>query len=206
MGMFVKLFAATAILVGAAFGASASVIVSGATEISKPGAVTNNAPGSNTDMLWFLESKGAVATADREGLGSTGIMAGDVVDTYMIFLNRESGDGFISRTASFEFSTAILGIFGESSGGDLEDTDYFGGTTTYTNFNARGIENGNSDSLSGGGDSLGIAGNTLNVTFSVTQPGDWVRVAVVSSVPLPAGLLLMMTGLGGLAVARKRKA
>ena len=189
---------------------AATVTVTGATEIAKPASVTNGAPGSNGGTLWFLESLGSVVAANQAGLGGTAIVAGQLVDTYMIFLNRgDSTRTLLEDSASFSFSTAILGIFGQANGGDLVATDYFGGSTTYTNFNARGIENDNNGSLSATGnnnDLLTIVGtNQLDTYFKVTQPGDWVRVAVVSSVPVPAGLLLLPFGLAGLFAVGRRK-
>ncbi len=187
---------------------AATVTVTGATEIAKPESVTNGTPGSNGGTLWFLESLGSIVAANQAGLGGTAIAAGQLVDTYMIFLNRTDGSSLLEDSASFSFSTAILGIFGQANGSDLVATDYFGGSTTYTDFNARGIENGNDGSLSAGSDNdlLALVGtNQLDTYFKVTQPGDWVRVAVVSTVPVPAGLLLLPFGLAGLFAVGRRK-
>ncbi|MEM6374099.1 MAG: VPLPA-CTERM sorting domain-containing protein [Pseudomonadota bacterium] len=201
-----------ALLAASSFAATAqAVTVTGATEVFplSGSTITNGAPGSDTDMLWFKESVGSFVGTSVEGLGTTGIVAGQVIDTYMVFLNRETGSSLLSRTAKFEFSTSILGLFGEANGSDLVLTDGFGGTLSYTNFGARGIENNSNDGLTGGsGDSLAISGannNVLDVTFAVTQPGDWVRVAVVSAVPVPAGALLLPFGLGALAMVGRRK-
>lgn len=187
---------------------ASTVTVTGATEIAKPAAVTNAAPGSDAGTQWFLESSGSIVAADAAGLGGTGITAGQRVDTYMIFLNRETGSSLLEDRSSFLFSTAILGVFSQANGADLVATDYFGGTTTYTNFPARGIENGNNGSLSAGpgDDLLSIIGTSqLDLFLRVTQPGDWVRVATVSAVPIPASALLLPLGLGALGFASRRK-
>lgn len=202
-----------AVVVALCLGTSASALTVGGTDgavelTPPPTSVTDNLPGSNTDMLWFREATKATVVGNQEGLGTTGITNGQLVDTFIIFLNRASGQTLLRRSATFTFDTQILGIFGEQGGDDFDDTNYLnGGSPTFFSHSNFGIENNNNDALSGGNDMLAISGangNVLDVTFSVTQPGDWVRVAV-AAVPLPAGLPLLLAGLGGLALLRRRK-
>lgn len=217
-----------AILVAAAMVFS-SVLAASATTVTVTGSavelspvplnVTNGAPGDNNNILWFQEASNVLVTADQAGLGGTSISTGQRVDSYMIFLNRaDSSNTLLNATATFEFSTQVLGIFGNertSSGNDLDATDYLASMTIYTDFNSRGIENNNDGSLvaplrAGGApnDEITFDGaSKVELTFYVTQPGDWVRVVTVTAVPLPAALPLMLVGLGGLAfVARRRSA
>jgi hypothetical protein len=71
-------------------------------------------------------------------------------------------------------------------------------TTTYNSPELRGLE---------AGDDYSFIGNTLDVDFSASTPGDYIRVITVSSVPIPAAVWLFVSGLLGLiGIARHRKA
>jgi hypothetical protein len=208
---------AAAIFASSAFAASASTVtVSGsAIELDPPPLAVNNnpPPGDDDNILWFKEASNVTVSSAVTGLGGTSIGVGDVVDVYMMFLNRDSrtSSGTAdTATATFTFTTQILGIFGQQNGSDLVLTDGLSQTTTYSNFSSRGIEIGNNGTFSaGGGDDLithVLGSNEVGLFLRVTQPGDWVRVVTVSAVPVPAALPLMLVGLGGLAfVARRRK-
>ncbi len=52
----------------------------------------------------------------------------------------------------------------------------------------------------------GVSSADITLTNSITNDGFGIDDVTIAAVPLPAGAALMLTGLGGLAIARRRKA
>ena len=183
-----------------------AVTVANAVQIEKPDRIRNNGVGSNDSILWFQEAAGVVARADVAGRGGTGIQAGVAYDSFMVFLNRESGRTRTTKSASFLFDSDIVAVFGNKNGRDLRQTNYVNPETNYRIRNGFGIENGNSGALSGRQDSISFTDNALDVTFRVRGGGDWIRVMTVAVVPLPAsGAMLPLALLGLGAIWRTRR-
>lgn len=148
-------------------------------------------------------------TASATGLGNIGPtvvnqttnglgIRGGYIDT-----QGDQVDGFGGReTLTFVFDFAVtltqidFGSFNPTGG-------FFNAPDTYDlALNGESATNLNTDPWSG---------SELVTTFSLTakEKADWRIKSIsyeVSAVPLPAGGLLLLTGLGGLAFARRRKA
>ncbi|RYH07223.1 hypothetical protein [Tropicimonas sp. IMCC6043] len=160
-------------------------------------AVTNATPGSNTNILGFDEAQGVLVATDLFVDGGFNLN-GLLVDSHMIFLNRESGTSLLELSASFSFSGDILGVMTSIDGSLLQASDGILGLAgvTYDNFSNRGFESG---------DTVNFAGSSLDTFMRVTQPGDWMRVVTVSAVPVPAGAVLLPTALALLGAASRRR-
>lgn len=173
--------------------------------IAAPASVTNAAPVNTPIIHGFNEQSNVLLAADltmqNYGNPNTIALTGTSVDSHMFFMNQPSGapNPNVTTTASFSFSTAVLGIITSTSA--LNNSDMLlgaVGTTYQSGFSNRGLE---------GADAVSFAGNSVDLTFSLTQPGDWVRVitaADVAPVPLPAGAPLMLAGIGAFAVMRRK--
>lgn len=130
----------------------------------------------------------------------------------MIFLNSgpgndktliEHGAGDNSNVAEFTFDGAILGVMSDFDGSlEVMSSSFLGAPgTTYPDdpFNARGLEGNPFDNMDD--DHYSFAANTISLGMRVTEPGDWIRVVTASTVPIPAALPLLGTGLGLLGLA-----
>ncbi len=116
----------------------------------------------------------------------------------MIFLNQQDGvPGTLSHIVTWTFSGTILGVMSQTNGGlEALSTPILGlPGTTYATFGNRGLESN---------DDYTVLGNQITLDLRVTQPGDWVRVVTASPVPEPGTLLLIGSGLAGLALRRRR--
>jgi hypothetical protein len=83
------------------------------------------------------------------------------------------------------------------------DSDFLGlAGVDYNDFGLRGLE---------AGDDTVFDGNSVNIDWSATSPGDWTRLITAYSpggqVPVPAALPLLLGGMGvlGFAARRRRK-
>lgn len=168
---------------------------------------------TNTGMEGFDEAQGVVLGSAVLIDGGGSIAAGTRVDSHMIFLNTEGNTRASHREVVWTFSGRILGIMSDS-GGNLEaastpqlgapGTNYtvtFGGSGPAAPFPARGLEASGIDGYSI------VDPFSLLVTMEVTEPGDWIRVVTEAAVvPVPASVPLLLTGIGALGfAARKRR-
>lgn len=166
--------------------------------ISAPASVEDDTT-TNTAQQGFNEKQNVTVTTAFNYDGGS-LTVGDVVDSHMIFLNSDGNGGLTHNGVEWTFSGNIIGVMLDAGGLDeAASNDEFGamGTLYPGAFGARGLE---------GNDSVSIAGNVLTVNMRVTEPGDWIRVITEASpVPVPAGLPLVLTGLGVFGFMRNRK-
>lgn len=167
----------------------------------------NDDAATNTHMQGFDERQNFILDMDYAINGGT-LFAGTRVSSHMIFLNSDGDNLLTHSNVLWTFSSDILGVMSNTSGSyEVASSDFFGAADTLypvVAFTARGLEN-NTNS----GDFVSYLGNILTTSMKVTEPGDWIRVLTVSTVPVPAALPLFGTGLAALGLLgwrRKRKA
>jgi len=198
---FRSIVVVTALLAGSAVSAASITASNGGTVIAAPAMVGEDDP-INTSIQAFNEGTG-VFLAAALGVDGGSIAAGTLVDSHMVFLNSD-GQTRIEASATFTFDQVILGIMSSQNGANLflSDNIVNGGTTYLPGGygNNRGLESNDSVTQNGL--------YSLDFDLIVTEPGDWVRVITASAapVPVPAGLVLLPTGIAAFAAMRRRKA
>lgn len=155
----------------------------------------------NTAQQAFDEKQSVLLTRDITVDGGI-ISKGTVVDSHIIFLNTRGGT-FATDTQRWTFASNVLGVMSNYTGSLMNDSndlfaafnDYFSAGSSLP-FAAAGLE---------GNDSYNFFGNTIEVTMSVTEPGDWIRV-LTAQVPVPAAVWLFLPALlGFMGLRRKAK-
>jgi hypothetical protein len=171
----------------------------------------------NMAQQGFDEIQGYTLLADLAVDGGS-ILAGTTVDSHMIFLNTGPGhDETVANHYGVEwlFSGTILGVMSNRSGSlEIDSTGLLGAPGTLypdASFNLRGLEGNHWDDAGCASDCYSVAGNLLNLSMWVSEPGDWVRVVTLADVdvlprvevPAPGTLLLMGLGLTGISFRRR---
>ncbi|MEE8450440.1 MAG: hypothetical protein V3R99_00955 [Thermoguttaceae bacterium] len=164
----------------------------------------------NTGMQGFDEKQG-VTTLAAYLTDSGSIALGTLVDSHMIFLNKQNGaPDLIHAAVTWTFDGTILGVMSDGPGAlEAASTPELGyPTTNYpaAGFTARGLE---------GADTYSVSGATLTVSMFVSQPGDWIRVVTERGtsgppdpIPEPTTLVIwsLLGTLGIIYGWRRRKA
>lgn len=140
------------------------------------------------------------------------LAAGTRISSHMIFLNT-AGNGVTKHGGvTWTFSDAIIGVMADRNGTmEIASSAELGAAgTTYetgngTSLSARGLEGTNGSGTND--DGFSFAGSVLTLEMNVSEPGDWIRVitAAPSTVPVPAGLPLVLTALGAFGLMRRKK-
>ena len=156
---------------------------------------------TNTQQEGFNERRGVLLTSALGVDGGT-IGPGIYVDSHMIFLNKAANAANISDLdVEWGFDGTILGVMSDTPG-LLEGASPFLGAlgTTYpggAGFSLRGME--------GADEYSGVSTSTLTVSMIVSQPGDWIRVVTLSTIPEPSTVILLGLGMLGLGVISRRR-
>lgn len=158
----------------------------------------------NTGMQAFDEAQNVLTTVPHTHDYGV-IPAETLVNSHMIFLNSEGETNLTHYDVVWTFDNLIIAVMSDSRG-ELEaastfelgapGTNYtvtFPGSGPAAPFGVRGLE---------GSDSYVVAGNQINVSMIVTEPGDWIRV-ITAPEPTTA-MLLAAIGIG-LVNWRKRR-
>ena len=164
----------------------------------------NDGAAFNLAQQGFNEVQNFLLVADLAVDGGV-IAAGTVVSSHMIFLNNQPGDNSLNENegVAWTLDGNILGVMSEYSGSlEVASSAFLGAPGTaypLATFNARGMEVD---------DSYSFLLNVITVNSRIRQPGDWIRVITAgtdTSIPEPASMLLLGSGMAGLLLARRSR-
>lgn len=205
---------AAAMLVMSGMASASIVSTSGdALKIAQPGDARFNQLTSSTQVYVWDESQdfaltGSVhANAQAPGLynqfgdlQNIVIAAEQHVASHFIHFDSPGSQAERAR-GTVTFDSEILGVIAvnEENQRDLDNSDFLGAPTLFSHGNSnRGLE------FSATGDRFSISpdGKTIEFNFSISSPGDYMR--VVTKVPTPGSIALL--GASGLIATRRRRA
>ena len=144
-----------------------------------------NAHATESQLMQGFDEKQNVFLKEALKVDNGFIDAGVKVNSHMVFLDSPGKSWLQQKDIEWLFDGEILGVMSDYSGNLEYASNSLLGLegTTYNKFGARGLESG---------ETYSVDGNKLNLTMTVTSPGDWIRVvtkATPESVPEPASIL-----------------
>jgi len=177
---------------------SDAYLISGPDIIAAPGSVVDNPPGATNDhQQAFNERQNVLLLSNLYVDGGGFIPAGTLVNSHMIFLNTDGDVLAEDFLVQWAFDGPILGVMSDLNALlEADSNNILGnlGTIYPGSFDHRGLDPG---------DGYSIFGNTITVSMSVSEPGDWIRV-VTAPVPIPGTVWLLTSGIFGLLVCRRK--
>jgi hypothetical protein len=160
-----------------------------------PGFTVGNNNQQSNNLFAFDEKANAPLLINVTAEFGGALTAGTRYNSHYVFF-----DPGPSRRAigSVRFDDNIVAVF-TSRTTDLATDPSFGKPgVNYLSPTNRGLESG---------DTISVIGNQLNIDWTASNPGDYVRVLTLArAVPEPASWALMLTGFGIVGAAARRRA
>lgn len=201
VAMMLSATSASAIVVGGSVTGGDALTSGGVFTILDPqtGFTVGNDSFDSPNLFAFKEGQNATANKTFSVDFGSDLTSGQMFSSHYVFYDPKIKG---TQSGYVDFDAPIIGI--ASSEANLAATDIFShNKVTYVMGAARGIEGGDSVSVNASNPSR------LMVNWKASSPGDYLRVFTQSSanpaaVPVPAGLALMLTAIGGLGLFRKK--
>jgi len=165
------------VALGTGIGVVHGMLLNSTGVIDPPAIISDDEPGAtNNRQQAFLEREQVTLLEDVR-CSNTTISAGEVVDSHMIFYNTPFLSPETDANRVWKFDGEVICVMAERSGLLQALTDHYLGApgTSYPGpFDSRGLETDGTDSYT-------ISGNTLTLTMTAEEPGDWIRVLTKSA-------------------------
>ena len=158
-----------------------------------PGFAVGNDNQQSNNLFAFNENQSVILLADLvTSIGGT-ILAGTRVNSHYVFFDPDLSRRVIGNVT---FDGNILGLLTTATSLSNSDADFDLSGVSYLSPNFRGLEDD---------DFATFAGNTLNVDFTASTPGDYIRVISVAAVPEPGTWTMMIIGFGLVGSSMRRR-
>lgn len=170
---------ALVVVLGAGIGVVQATLVGNSGVIAAPAVIADDTPGATNERQEAFDERQHITLTEDIMCSNGVVQAGETVNSHMIFYNTPFLSPETDANREWEFDGEVVCVMAERSGLHQGTTDsIFGaiGTQYPGPFASRGLE-------TDGTDSYEINGNTLTVTMTAEEPGDWIRVLTKVTVP-----------------------
>lgn len=169
----------------------------------------------NTGMQGFNEAQHVRTTVAHNLDGGNSIPEGTLVGSHMIFLNSQGNTRITHFNVVWEFDFPILGVMSNENGSFEANSTFELGNPLTNYLQIPGSDKGQGAPFANRGleaignpaieDGYLISADRLSITVGmrIREPGDWIRV-VTNPVPIPGSVLLLSSGLIGIASLRRK--